>query len=538
MTMPIALRRTPALCAFLTSAALAGGTSTGLVPITELPPALYQGFEAGLYPAGSNTPPTAHADAAIDASLQVVPRNAAGEPDAAEGKIVMISIGMSNTTHEFSLFERGEDQNAGRNARLLILNTGFGGQTASTIANPAAPYWTTVTGRVAAAGASNAQVQVAWLKEANSNPTDPFPGHALTLESNLKDIARNLHDLFPNLRIVYLSSRIYGGYATGTLNPEPYAYESAYSVKWAIEDQINGDPGLNFDPDLGPVEAPVMLWGPYLWADGLTPRGDGLTWQLSDFEADGVHPAASGEAKVGLLLSQFFAADPSARAWFDARPGATLRTIDAEADAHVDSTAPDANFGSALQLQAAAGAATRRIYLRFDASSISRPVRHAKLSLRIMQSGGGPVSVASDTSWSESAITWSNAPPIDGGMVVNVPQSSRDGTLAADVTTAVNSDADGVVSFVISVPGAAQASYVSKEGGQPPRLVLALAVPPDCPGNANLDGEVNFADITFILVNFGNVYPEGNGPGDADHNGVVDFADLTAALANFGDPCP
>ena len=34
---------------------------------------------------------------------------------------------------------------------------------------------------------------------------------------------------YPNLRVAYLSSRIYAGYATTPLNPEPYAYESAFS---------------------------------------------------------------------------------------------------------------------------------------------------------------------------------------------------------------------------------------------------------------------------------------------------------------------
>lgn len=519
------------------SPVFAGGTSTGLVPITELPPALHLGSEGGLYPGGSNAPPAAHAAAAQAEALQIVPRDDAGNPNLETGKIVMVSIGMSNTTHEFSLFERGADTNITRNARLLILNTALGGQTASAIANPAAAYWTTVTNRVIAAGGDADQVQVAWLKEANANPTDPFPGHANTLRDNLKSIARNLHDRFPNLRIVYLSSRTYGGYAGGTLNPEPFAYEGAFSVKWAIEDQINGDPTLNFDPDLGPVEAPLMLWGPYLWADGLTPRADGLTWSIGDFEADGTHPAPTGEQKVGSLLTQFFANEPTARPWFDARPGLTLRHVDAAADATVDSAAPNANFGAQPQLTAAATPSTQRVFLRFDVSALPRPVRSAKLSLRVITQGGGQVTLVSDTTWNEAAISWNTAPAIDGGLVVNVPNTSKDGTIAADATAAVNSDSDGVLTFALSVTGG-QTAYMSKEGGQPPRLVLSVAVPPDCLGNANFDGFVSFADVTSVLANFGDVYPEGNGPGDSDHNGTVDFADITASLANFGNLCP
>jgi hypothetical protein len=64
------------------------------------------------------------------------------------------------------------------------------------------------------------------------------------------------------------------------------------------------------------------------------------------------------------------------------------------------------------------------------------------------------------------------------------------------------------------------------------------SAPVPCPGDADGNGMVNFADITNVLANFNNVYPSGDGPGDANHNGVVNFADVTAVLANFGAPCP
>ncbi len=62
--------------------------------------------------------------------------------------------------------------------------------------------------------------------------------------------------------------------------------------------------------------------------------------------------------------------------------------------------------------------------------------------------------------------------------------------------------------------------------------------PPPCPGDADGNGVVNFADITNVLTNFGMDYTPGTGPGDADHNGIVNFADVTNVLTNFGVPCP
>src|SRR5205814_5733577 len=99
-------------------------------------------------------------------------------------------------------------------------------------------------------------------------------------------------------------SRIYAGYATGVsaLNPEPYAYESGFAVKWLIEGQINGADSVNYDPARGPVQAPWLSWAPYLWADGLTPRNDGLTWVCSSFQSDGTHPSATGRDIVADSL--------------------------------------------------------------------------------------------------------------------------------------------------------------------------------------------------------------------------------------------
>jgi lysophospholipase L1-like esterase len=62
---------------------------------------------------------------------------------------------------------------------------------------------------------------------------------------------------------------------------------------------------------------PLLLWGPYLWADGTTPRkSDGLTWERTDFATDGVHPSESGRRKVADMLLKYFTTDPLAKSWF------------------------------------------------------------------------------------------------------------------------------------------------------------------------------------------------------------------------------
>jgi len=77
-------------------------TNTDRTPLNDLGPGLYQGFGGGLYPHGTDTRPPAHEAAGVDIALnQIRPLDANGSNDVSNGKVVMISIGMSNTTDEF-----------------------------------------------------------------------------------------------------------------------------------------------------------------------------------------------------------------------------------------------------------------------------------------------------------------------------------------------------------------------------------------------------------------------------------------------------
>lgn len=296
-------------------------TSVGLKPLTELGTQLYHGYTGGLYPNGQNVRPDSHDSLGRALAEEIKPLNANGASDSVGGKIVLLSIGMSNATQEFSMFKAMADTDRVKNPRLVIVDGAQGGQTASVISDPNANFWSVVEQRLVSAGVTRQQVQVAWVKEANANPTQAFPLHAQMLQSNYESIARILKSKYPNIKIAYYSSRTYAGYATTTLNPEPYAYESGFAVKWLIEKQINGDPSLA--PTGTNPQAPWLAWGPYLWADGMVPRSnDGFFWECGDFGTDGTHPSLSGRQKVAHLLLTFFKTDPTATVWF-LRPSAT-----------------------------------------------------------------------------------------------------------------------------------------------------------------------------------------------------------------------
>jgi hypothetical protein len=275
----------------------------------------YKGEDGGLYGGGKNEPPEAHAAAAKAEAAAIQPLDADGKP-AADGRVGLVSIGMSNTTQEFSAFLRLQ---GARRGSLAIVDGAQGGQAATQWNNPEAKAWGELDRRLGAAGITARQVQVAWIKQAlvQQGQHGAFPAHAKKLQEEMGKIVLILRQKYPNLRIAYLSSRIYAGYAKSNLNPEPYAYEGAFSMRWLIQDQLKGAPELNFDPGKGEVKAPLLLWGPYLWADGTNARKcDGLTYEESDLGRDGTHPSDAGRDKVARQLQKFFKADPYVGRWF------------------------------------------------------------------------------------------------------------------------------------------------------------------------------------------------------------------------------
>jgi len=311
-------------------------TSVGFTPLNDLGPGYYvvgtAQYQGGLYPGGSNTPPATHAAEGRSRAIAI----------AGQSRYVLLSIGMSNTTQEFcsqpgtlpcdawTFMGQAAVHVDVNTEQLVIANGAKGGQTAATWDDPADTNYDRVRDQVLAPqGLLEADVYALWVKVADARPTSHLPNanaDAFILESLTGSVLRAARTRYPNLKIAFLSSRIYAGYAgypvptVSQLNPEPYAYESGFSMKWLIEAQINQMNGGPIDPIAGDLDyhsvAPWIAWGPYLWADGTTPRSDGLTYQCADLQNDGTHPAVGGETKVGSLLLNFMLTSPFATPWF------------------------------------------------------------------------------------------------------------------------------------------------------------------------------------------------------------------------------
>jgi hypothetical protein len=102
----------------------------GLKPLTDMSgDDRYKGQDGGLYGGGKNDPPKEHLEAALQQAKLIQPLDAEGKPSD-NGKIVMISVGMSNTTQEFSAFVRLANADPAKSPKVVIVDGAQGGMDA------------------------------------------------------------------------------------------------------------------------------------------------------------------------------------------------------------------------------------------------------------------------------------------------------------------------------------------------------------------------------------------------------------------------
>jgi hypothetical protein len=259
-----------------------GGNPVRPRPLSEMTAQdRYKGQDGGLYGGGRNVPSAEHLKRALDEAKRVQP--------GAKGRIVLLGLGGGQAGEVFGRFKTLADADAEKSRDVVLVDGTQWDQDAAAWADPAnKTVWGTVARRLQTAGAAAEQVQAVWLHLGVAKKED------------LSRTVGGLRERFPNLRLVYLSSPVYGGYASDKRG-EPVAYESAFAVRAAVLDQGQG---------------PALLWGPYLWTDGATSRKDGLAWKREDFLADGAQLSAAGRDKAAGLLLRFFKEDAPTRTWF------------------------------------------------------------------------------------------------------------------------------------------------------------------------------------------------------------------------------
>jgi len=231
---------------------------------------------------------------------------------AVDGVIGVVCVGMSNANQECGAYitaVRGAW--AGEvNPQVRVANCAVGSHAVELWNNPAydGVLWDACTQtKLAAAGIRPDQVRVLYHKAANQYTTGPggtplptYPDPAsdyFAFVRNLSAFAARVPVEFPTVQAVYSSSRSYGGFATNpAARGEPLSYEEGHALNaWLAGHRSVGGVWHG--------------WGPYLWApacsSGVT-NGAGVCYDRADYVDDGVHPSASGRAKMAGLIHERF----------------------------------------------------------------------------------------------------------------------------------------------------------------------------------------------------------------------------------------
>lgn len=127
-----------------------------------------------------------------------------------------------------------------------------------------------------------------------------------------------------------------------------------------------------------------------------------------------------------------------------------------------------------------------RSYLRFDLTAASGSVRTAKLRLYCTDGSpsGGRVFVIPNSSWSETEIVWTNQPAATGTRLATLGPVTANSWVEIDVTAAVVTGRMNVFALREGT-SSDSAYYSSREGAQPPELVLSTSGGNDGGGNGS-----------------------------------------------------
>ena len=153
----------------------------------------------------------------------------------------------------------------------------------------------------------------------------------------------------------------------------------------------------------------------------------------------------------------------------------TSVTFIAEVDAYVNESNPSTNYGNSTTLQVN-GASNPQVesFIRFTVTGISGSIQAVQLRVNDTTNGStnGPAVYSTGTSWTETGITWNNRPVRTSGALDNKGSISTNTWAEYDVTSSVTEN--GTFSFVLAADSSDGATFSSRQGAQPPQLVLTL----------------------------------------------------------------
>ena len=164
------------------------------------------------------------------------------------------------------------------------------------------------------------------------------------------------------------------------------------------------------------------------------------------------------------------------------------------ADAFVYGTYPDRNYGADEHLRLDGSPCCMRSFLKFDLSGLDGAVTSATLRIYANSSQStGWEAHAVNSNWTESGITFANAPSLGAPVGASGPISAGTWT-QVDVTQLVSGN--GEVSIGLDTTSETQLSLSSREGAHPPQLMVTTGSATTTTGTTGTTGTTTTSTTT------------------------------------------
>ncbi len=150
-------------------------------------------------------------------------------------------------------------------------------------------------------------------------------------------------------------------------------------------------------------------------------------------------------------------------------------TFNSTADTYVDASAPTTKFGTKAYVRVD-GSPILNSYLRFTVSGVGTTTSAVlRFYAESASSSGVSVHSVADTTWSESLMTYNNAPPM-GPILTTTGSFAAASWVSVDVSSVVHGD--GTYSFALTETGGTALKITSREGTNKPQLITPRPTTP------------------------------------------------------------
>jgi glucose/arabinose dehydrogenase len=271
----------------------------------------------------------------------------------------------------------------------------------------------------------------------------------------------------------------WAGVASGSFNAPDHEYPSYLELSLTATDRFGSSATrtVRLDPETVVLSFQTVPSGLALAVNALSSTAPFSRTVIvgSSNSVSATSPQTLGGASYGFtswsdgLPQSHQIVAPATNTTYTATYTSTSFSIATSADSLIRWNKANANFGTSTDLRVRTG--QYRTYLKFVVTGLTHPASSATIRLWVTDpgTGGGSAFVVGNT-WTETGITWNNAPVISGSALSTIGTAATGTWVEFNVGSVITGNA--TYSFAISGGNTDAVDYASRETANDPVLVV------------------------------------------------------------------